>query len=87
MAGEITQFVSDQKALLTHLIAFKKQLKSIVPIKEQEMQYYKDFAGFLEKYEDSKNAKSNELGSLAHVRLISGGEQDALKIKLDRMTS
>ena len=51
------------------------------------MQYYKDFAGFLEKYEDSKNAKSNELGSLAHVRLISGGEQDALKIKLDRMTS
>ena len=51
------------------------------------MQYYKDFAGFLERYEDSKNAKSNELGALSHVRLISGGEQDALKMKLDRMTS
>lgn len=51
------------------------------------MVYYKEFAGFLEKYEDSKNAKSNETGALAHVRLISGGQQDALKEKLDRMTS
>ena len=51
------------------------------------MVYYKDFANFLERYEDSKNAKSNETGALAHVRLISGGEQDALKMKLDKMTS
>ena len=51
------------------------------------MAYYKQFAGFLEKYEDSKNAKSASTGALAHVRLISGGDQDALKEKLDRMTS
>jgi len=51
------------------------------------MGYYKNFAAFLEKYEDSKNAKSNETGALAHVRLISGSDQDALKAKLDNMTS
>ena len=51
------------------------------------MGYYKNFAAFLEKYEDSKNATSNTTGALAHVRLISGGEQDALKMKLDKMTS
>ena len=50
------------------------------------MKYYKDFAHFLEKYEDSKNATSNQTGALAHVKLISGGEQDALKQKLDTMT-
>ena len=83
---EISQFVLDQKTVLTHLIAFKKQLKAIVPIKEQEMKYYKDFAQFLEKYEDSKNAASNQTGALAHVKLISGGEHDALKMKLDTMT-
>lgn len=51
------------------------------------MGYYKNFAAFLEKYEDSKNAASAHTGALAHVRLISGGEQDALKMKLDKMTS
>lgn len=50
------------------------------------MKYYKDFAQFLEKYEDSKNAASNQTGALAHVKLISGGEHDALKMKLDTMT-
>ena len=38
------------------------------------MEYYKNFADFLEKYEDSKNAVSNTTGTFAHVRLISGGE-------------
>ena len=51
------------------------------------MVYYKNFADFLEKYEDSKNAVSNQTGALVHVKLISGGEQDALKMKLDKMTS
>jgi len=51
------------------------------------MVYYKDFAGFLEKYEDSKNSVSNETGALAHVRLISGSDQDALKGKLEKMTT
>lgn len=71
---DITGFVADQKALLTHLLNFKKQIKAIIPIREQEMVYYKDFATFLEKYEDTKNSRSNETGALAHVRLISGGE-------------
>ena len=37
------------------------------------MKYYKDFAQFLEKYEDQKNAASNQTGVLAHVKLISVG--------------
>jgi len=32
--NEISVFVADQKSLLTHLLAFKKQIKAIVPIKE-----------------------------------------------------
>lgn len=37
---EINDFIRDQKELMTHLMSFKKTLKMIVPLKEQENQYY-----------------------------------------------
>jgi len=36
---------------------FKENLKQIVPLKEAENSYYKQFSQFLEKYEEAKNAK------------------------------
>ena len=62
----------DQKDLLITLTSFKKQLKSIVPIQEETTQYYKSFAGFLEKDEEAKDKAQLVPNSLAHVRLISG---------------
>jgi len=65
MAGElkikdhndlINEFVKDCKDYLEQLYAFKKQVKTIVPIKEMEVQYYKDFSDLLVKYEE-QNAK------------------------------
>ena len=65
MAGEykikahnegINEFVRECKDYLEQLSIFKKHLKMIVPIKEQEVQYYKDFSDFLQRYEET-NAK------------------------------
>jgi hypothetical protein len=55
------------------------QLRDILPLKAQERQYYLKFSGFLEKYEENKQSKSGQVGSLAHVRLISGPGNDYLK--------
>jgi len=44
--------VRDIKDFLDHLRKCKKQIKVIVPIKEQENAYYKDFVEFLMKYEE-----------------------------------
>jgi len=41
--------------LMAHLNVFKKALKGFVPLREQENAYYRQFAGFLEKYEASKD--------------------------------
>ena len=67
-------------------MTFKKTLKNIVPIKEQERLYYQQFSGFLERYEDSRGQASMEVGALAHVRLITGDRNAALKDKLELMT-
>lgn len=73
---EVTNFVKDQKDLLATLTSFKKQLKSIVPIQEETNSYYKSFAGFLEKYEESRDKISAGHGgnALSHVKLISGAK-------------
>lgn len=69
MAGElklkaynenISEFVKECKDLIHVLKHFKKQIKVIVPIKEQEVAYYKHFVDFLNKYEEL-NEKSVKL--------------------------
>jgi len=69
-----------------HLLNFKKTLKNIVPIKEQERLYYQQFSNFLERYEEGRGTGSAEVGALAHVRLITGDRNSALKDKLELMT-
>ena len=65
-----------------HLLNFKKTLGSIVPIKEQERNYYGAFSAFLETYEESRAKQGDGLGALAHVRLITGNNNSNLKDKL-----
>lgn len=43
---------------MENLKKFKKSIKTIVPIKEQEVQYYRDFIDFLQKYEDGNIKKA-----------------------------
>ena len=59
---QINDFVRDCRELMEHLKKFKAQIKIIVPIKEQEVQYYKEFIDFLIKYEECnlKKVQYNE---------------------------
>jgi hypothetical protein len=45
--AEINDFVKEQKVLLGHLKNFTKYVHAIVPMKEQESRYYREFAEFL----------------------------------------
>jgi len=56
---EISKFLKLQKQLMNHLRQFKAHINNIVPMKEQELKYYKQFADFLRKYEDG-NEKSEQ---------------------------
>ncbi len=58
----IGEFVRDCRDFIEHLKRFKKQMKLIVPIKEQERLHYKDFVDFLIKYEEinAKKATAEE---------------------------
>jgi hypothetical protein len=38
---------------MDHLKDFKRHIKLIVPMKEAELRYYKQFADFLSKYEET----------------------------------
>ena len=55
----INDFVKDSKDLMIILKLFKKQIKVIVPLKEQELTFYRHFLEFAGKYEDinTKNIK------------------------------
>ncbi len=70
---------------MVHLQSFQGQLRDILPLKAQERQYYLKFSAFLEKYEETKQSKQGQVGSLAHVRLISGDGKGYLKQKLKNM--
>ena len=87
--NQIRLFVKEQKTLLDHLKKFKVYINNIVPLKEQELRYYKQFAGFLAKYEDG-NEKGEEQSSLgnkySHVKIISGESKSHLKNKLDQLS-
>lgn len=78
--------LTSKKNLNIHLQQFRKTLKNIVPIKEQERQYYHQFSNFLERYEEGRGQGSAEVGALSHVRLITGDRNAALKDKLEIMT-
>ena len=52
-----------------------------------ERAYYQQFSNFLEKYEETKQKKSGQIGELAHVRLISGPGQEHLKQKLEGLAA
>ena len=56
-------------------------MKAIVPIKEMEVNYYKDFADFLVKYEES-NAKKAKSDDPLVARLLTGDTRLDLKQKL-----
>ena len=47
---------------MTILKLFKKQIKIIVPLKEQELSFYKHFVEFTSKYEDINTKNVRALG-------------------------
>lgn len=55
-----------------------------MPLKQTEREYYKNFAAFLVKYEESKEI-SNGTGEYAHVKLVSGQGGDYLRQKMEDM--
>jgi hypothetical protein len=77
----INEFVRDTRDYLEQLEAFKKQVKAIVPIKEMEVSYYKDFADFLVKYEENMSKKAKADDPLT-VKLLTGESKLDLKQKL-----
>lgn len=53
-------------------------------MKEEELKYYKQFADFLNKYEETNEKHVGNTDK--PVKLISGDSQSALKNKLDAMS-
>jgi hypothetical protein len=49
----VNEYVKEQKILMDHLKDFKKHIKQIVPMKEAELRYYKQFTEFLNNYEET----------------------------------
>lgn len=83
--ADITEYVKEQKILMDRLKDFKKHIKQIVPMKEEEMRYYKQFALFLNQYEEvnEKSAGPSE----KPIKLISSDNQASLKVKLDALSA
>lgn len=73
--------------LLLHLNSFSEKLKGMLPIKQAEKEYYKQFSIFLDRYEDNKNKKTGKIGELAHINLISGDGKGNLKAKLEAIST
>lgn len=80
---ETLEFINDQKVLMTHLVSFNENLKGMLPIKQAEKAYYKQFSLFLDKYEETKNKASGQQGELAHIRLVSSENEGGLKQKME----
>jgi hypothetical protein len=55
-------------------------------MKEQELKYYKQFADFLQKYEDVNEKCHNAAHGVPQVRLISGESKSHLKNKLEELS-
>jgi len=52
--------VKEQKQLMDYLKNFKTHIHQIVPMKEQELKYYKQFTDFLHKYEVSSEKVNDQ---------------------------
>ena len=85
-SADITDFVKEQKILLGHLKNFKQYIGAIVPMKEQELKLYRQFAEFLEKYEEGQQKTNVSLGEKNHVKLVSADSQSNLKVKLENLS-
>ena len=78
---------------MDHLKNFKQHIHQITPMKETELKYYKQFADFLQKYEEgNEKEKANSItpgqssgaaDKYAHVKLVSGDTKAHLKNKLE----
>lgn len=56
----INGFIKDCNLLMQALMIFQNQMKVVVPMKDQEVMYYKNFVDFLAKYEEvSSNTVAN----------------------------
>ena len=77
---KINDFIKDCREFIDHLKKFKKQMKMIVPIKEQEVQHYKDFIDFLIKYEEL-NVKKQTPEEPFLATLLSGGVDGSFNFK------
>jgi hypothetical protein len=77
---QINDFVRDCRDYIENLKGFKKHIKVIVPLKEQEVNYYKEFVDFLIKYEET-NTKKAKLGDPT-VSLLTGEARIDLKAQL-----
>lgn len=77
---QINDFIKECKDFLEHLKKFKDQIKCIVPLKDQEVHYYKQFVDFLVKYEET-NMKKTVPGDPV-VCLLVGENRVDLKLAL-----
>jgi hypothetical protein len=78
---KINEFVKDCRDFIDHLKKFKKHMKILVPIKEQEVLHYKDFVDFLIKYEDI-NVKKASADQPFEATIISGEGRFDIKSQL-----
>lgn len=88
----VNEFVKDCKELILNLKGFKRQIKMIVPLKEQELNFYKHFVDFLGKYEDINTKNTQPIGETAitemNVTLLSGDYKKIdLKDKMQKMVN
>jgi hypothetical protein len=75
------------------LNTFKNQMKVIVPMKDQEVMYYKNFVDFLVKYEEvssstvTKGAPGHQVDPNVSTTLLYGAWGDEMKQKLTKTVS
>lgn len=93
MSQDADKFLKERLNLLNHMKKFKTHAANIVPIKEKELESYKNFAKFLEKFESNQKS-SMELScellklekNIKNVDLISGDAEGSLKKRLELLT-
>lgn len=66
------------------LETFRNQMKVIVPMKDQEVLYYKNFVDFLVRYEEVSMKPSQEQDPNVSTTLLYGVWGDELKSKLTK---
>lgn len=57
----INGFIKDCSILMQALTTFRNQMKVVVPMKDQEVMYYKNFVDFLVKYEEVSTATGTNM--------------------------